>query len=264
MIETYKKGAAMVALQAPVRPAPVEPESAGMTSEAAADIRPRWRRYLLPVTYSYALLLVLVSALVAELDDKAQARVVLHASTNLHNLLLGHFGTLFSSAFVIGEGTSVALLIIPLLVCLLALAELRFGSWPLVRIFLAGHVGTTLLVAFGLWVAVQAQWLPVSITHAQDVGISYGAMAVIGAFVILLPQRWRATWAISWIAFAVAGVAMGRTFTNVGHLVAVSIGLLAGIWLLRTGRTTRLRSLSKFEIALLATGSALGYLMLVG
>lgn len=239
-------------------------ESAVTTATTTPPTRVRrLRRFFLPVTYGYVALLIAVTALVAALSNSAQTKVVLHASTNLHNLLRGHFGTLFSSAFVIGDSDA-ALMIIPLLVCALALAEMRFGSWHLVRIFLAGHIGATLLVAVGLWVAVEAEWLPMDITRAEDVGISYGAMALVGAFVVLLPSRWRPTWAITWLAVAVAGVIMGRTFTNVGHLLSVVIGLLAGYWALRTGRRTTLPRLTWSEIGMLATASVLGYMMLVG
>ncbi|MCX4091994.1 rhomboid-like protein [Nocardia sp. alder85J] len=231
--------------------------------ESGAVTRPRWRRFVLPVTYTYAALLVAVTVLVSELSDDDQSRVVLHASTNLHNLLRGHIGTLLSSAFVIGDSNA-ALMIIPLLVCVLALAELRFGSRRLLRIFVAGHIGATLLVALGLWVAVEAEWLPWSISQAEDVGISYGAMALIGAFIALLPSRWRPTWAICWLAVAVAGVVMGRTFTNVGHLLAVAIGLAAGCWAIRSGRADGLRRLTWPESGLLGTGALLGYLLLVG
>ncbi|WP_019931123.1 rhomboid-like protein [Nocardia sp. BMG111209] len=235
----------------------------GASLESGTVTTPRWRRLLLPVTYTYAALLVAVTVLVSELSDDDQSRVVLHASTNLHNLLRGHIGTLLSSAFVIGDSNA-ALMIIPLLFCVLALAELRFGSRRLLRVFVAGHIGATLLVAIGLWVAVEADWLPWSISQAEDVGISYGAMALIGAFIALLPSRWRPTWAICWLAVAVAGVAMGRTFTNVGHLLAVAIGLAAGFWWIRSGRLDALRRLSWPESGLLGTGALLGYLLLVG
>ncbi|MFF0494658.1 rhomboid-like protein [Nocardia sp. NPDC003482] len=243
----------MVVLTAPA------PEA---SSGATATNRPRWRRFLLPVTYVYAAALVAVTAWLSVIDDTTQSKIVLHVSTNLHNLLRGHFGTLFSSAFVIGDNSG-ALLIIPLLVSLLALAELRFGAWQVIRIFLAGHIGATLLVALGLWVAVEAGWLPIDITRAEDVGISYGAMALIGAFYALLPSRWRPTWAITWLAVAVAGVVMGRTFTNVGHLLAVVIGLAAGFWALRSHHPT-LPKLSWYETVMLVIASVLGYLLLVG
>lgn len=225
--------------------------------------RSRWRRLFLPATYGYAALLILVTVLVSVMSNSAQTRVMLHASTNLYNLLHGHIGTLLSSALLIGN-TDVSLLVLPLLICLLALAEIKFGASRLIRIFLAGHLGSTLLVALGLWVSVEEHWLPLQITHAEDVGISYGSMALIGAFLVLMPERWRPTWAITWLAVAVAGVVMGHTFTNVGHLLSVSIGLLAGCWLIRSGRTVVPLRAKPLEIGLLVTAMLLGYTILVG
>lgn len=234
----------------------VEPGTATRTT------RTGWRRLFLPVTYGYAALLISVTVLLSVLSDATQTKVVLHASTNLHNLLNGRIGTLLSSALVIDDWNA-AVVIIPLLACLLALAELRFGAVKLLWIFFAGHVGATLLVAAGLWVAVSANWMPIEITRVSDVGVSYGAMALIGALIALMPARWTPTWAIVWLAVAVTGVVMGRTFTNVGHLLAVSIGLAAGYWLVRSGRS-ELRRLHGWEAGLLAAASALGYVVLVG
>ncbi|MFB7718070.1 rhomboid family intramembrane serine protease [Nocardia sp. NPDC056100] len=240
----------------------VEKESTVVMVEPVATTRTGWRRLFLPVTYGYAALLISVTVLLSILSEATQTRVVLHASTNLYNLLHGRIGTLFSSAFVIDDLQSAAV-IIPLLACLLALAEMKFGALRLLRIFVVGHVGATVIVALGLWIAVSANWLPVEVTHVSDVGVSYGAMALIGAFIALVPSRWKPTWAITWLAVAVAGVAMGRTFTNVGHLLAFSIGLLAGYRVLRRGRT-ELPKLNAWEGGLLTAASILGYIMLVG
>ncbi len=244
----------MVVMAAPSKQAPVEPGLAA---------RSGWRRLFLPATYGYGGLLIMVTVVLAVLGDSTQARVIMHFSTNLHNLLRGHITTLFSSAFLIGD-TDTSLIVIPLLICLLALAELKFGSGRSIRIFLAGHLGATLLVASGLWIAVSEHWMPLSITHAEDVGISYGAMALIGAFLVLMPEKWRPTWAITWIAVAVAGVVMGHTFTNVGHLISVSIGLLMGCWLIRRGKSLVPSRLKRFEMVLLVTAILLGYTILVG
>ncbi|MGY2063644.1 rhomboid-like protein, partial [Nocardia gipuzkoensis] len=171
------------------------PASEASSGPVTSTGRRGWRRFLLPVTYVYVAALIAVAVSLSVMTDSMQNKIVLHASTNLHNLLRGHFGTLFSSALVIGDNAA-ALVLIPLLLSLLALAELRFGAWQVIRIFLAGHIGATLLVALGLWVAVEAGWLPMDITRAEDVGISYGALALIGAFFAMLPARWRPTWAI--------------------------------------------------------------------
>ena len=109
------------------------------------------------------------------LGPQVQDRVISHVSTNLHNLSHGHIGTLLGSAFVIDAGPIYVWL--PGLVCLLALAELMWGSGRLVVAFAVGHVGATLLVAAGLTAAVELGWLPLSVSRATDVGMSYGAAA---------------------------------------------------------------------------------------
>ncbi|QIS09421.1 rhomboid-like protein [Nocardia arthritidis] len=221
----------------------------------------RWRLPL-PVTLGYLAGLVVVAVALSALSESAQTGVILHTSTNLHNLLHGHISTLFASAFVIGDA-AVALTILPLLACLLALAELRFGSGQLVRIFLAGHIGATLLVAVGLWIAVTAEWMPQSIGWAEDVGISYGAMAVLGALVAVLPRPWRIAWIVGWFVVAVEGAVVGQTFTNVGHLLSLLIGVAAGYTLLRTRQVAR-RGFTKVEWLLLLGATVLAAGLLLG
>ena len=46
--------------------------------------------------------------------------------------------------------------------------------------FAVGHIGATLLVAVGLTAAVELGWLPTVVSRATDVGMSYGAAAVLG------------------------------------------------------------------------------------
>ncbi|WP_454198000.1 hypothetical protein [Nocardia sp. Marseille-Q1738] len=89
-------------------------------------------------------------------------------SAILHNLPSGRVWTLLYGAFVIGDVVG-AWAIIPLLAGLLALAELRLGAGRLVRVFLACHIGATLLVAAGLWLGVEAGWVPASVRWTEDV-----------------------------------------------------------------------------------------------
>ncbi|MFE7747302.1 rhomboid-like protein [Nocardia sp. NPDC057455] len=243
----------MVVATTPERPAPLEPA----TQAQARRWGPR-----LPATAMYLTALIVVSAIFSALSDSAQTRMVLHASTNLHNLLSGRIGTLLASAFVIGDVVG-SWVIIPLLTCLLALAELRFGALRLVRVFLVGHVGATLLVAAGLWVGVRAGWVPVSIRWAEDVGVSYGAMALIGALVAAMPYRWRIAWSTLWFIVAVEGVLIGQTFTQVGHLVALTIGTAVGFFMIWARTTTR-RRLTRIEGGLLAASAVLAAILLMG
>ena len=141
------------------------------------------------VTVSYAVIVATVTAVMVRMDPAVHDALIRHASTNLHNLSRGRVGTLVGSAFVVDAGSIGVWL--PGLVCLLLAAELTCGGRRLVLTFVIGHVGATLLVAAGLATAVRLDWLSASIARAPDVGMSYGAMAVVGALTGALPPRRR-------------------------------------------------------------------------
>jgi hypothetical protein len=156
-----------------------------------------------------------------------QASVMRHVSTNLHNLGEGRVGTLISSAFVNEAGP--VYIWLPGLVALLALGELLWESRRLAVTFAVGHIGATLLVAAGIAAALMVGWVSSSIVNATDVGMSYGAVAVLGSFTAAIPRRWRAGWAGGWLAVAFgSAVLSGGDFTNVGHAVALVLGMAVG------------------------------------
>jgi hypothetical protein len=208
------------------------------------------------VTVAYAVILTGVTITLGALGPRVQDRVVSHASTNLHNLSHGHLGTLFVSAFVIDAGP--IYLWLPGLVCVLALAELLWRGGRLVLAFAVGHVGATLLVAMGLAAAVEIGWLSTDVTRATDVGMSYGASAVLGALTAAIPRRRRAAWIGWWAAVAVAVVVIGRGFTDVGHAVALVLGMVVSTRFGQADRWTPARRV------LLVGAAAFGYLMLAG
>ena len=206
------------------------------------------------VTVAYAVIVTCVTVVLYALGPQVQDRVIRHVSTNLHNLSHGHFGTLLGSAFVIDAGPIYVWL--PGLVCLLAIAELTYRSGLLVVAFAAGHIGATLLVAAGLTAAVGLGWLPLSVSRATDVGMSYGAAAVLGSLTAAIPPRWRPAWIGWFFAVGVAAVAVGRDFTDVGHAVALALGMLVATRFRRPDHWTPVR------FAMLGVAAAFGYLVL--
>jgi hypothetical protein len=205
------------------------------------------------VTAAYAVVLAVSGGTLLALGPNVQSAVVSRMSTNLYNLANGHLATLVASAFVT-DGDRIYFLL-PGLVCLLALGELAWRGRGLILAFAVGHVGATLLVAVGLAVAIGAGWLPISVAHASDVGISYGAVAVLGALTTVIPPRWRPVW-IGWWLGAALLPASGTDFTAVGHLLALMLGM---------GLSRRLGSTTGWtvtRVALLAIGVAFGYLMI--
>ena len=206
------------------------------------------------LTVAYAVILICVTTTLSALGPTAADRVFRRASTNLHNLNHGHVGTLLGSAFVVDAGA--AYVWMPGLICLMGLAELLWRSGRLLVAFAVGHIGATLLVALGLTAAVEWGWLPVSVTRAEDVGMSYGATAVLGTLTAAVPRLWRPTWIGWWLAVGVAVVWVGRDFTDVGHAVALALGMLVATRFGRPGPWTPAR------VVLLAVGAAFGFLIL--
>ncbi|WP_231973835.1 MULTISPECIES: rhomboid-like protein [unclassified Mycobacterium] len=211
----------------------------------------------LRVTSAYAVLLIAVYAGLNALGPHARHVAVSRMSTNLHNLARGHLGTLIGSAFV-DDGGELCLWL-PGLVCLLALGEMLWRSMGLLITFAVGHIGATLIVAVGLVAAVQSGWLPFSVARASDVGISYGAVCVLGALTASLPPRWRAAWVGWWLGTAtLAAVAADFDFTAAGHVVALLLGM---------GLSFRLRATTAWtpvHLALLVVGGTFGFFLVSG
>ncbi|OSC41313.1 rhomboid-like protein [Mycobacterium decipiens] len=199
-------------------------------------------------TVGYLAALASVSTTILMLGPQVHARVIRHASTNLHNLAHGHLGTLWNSAFVIDEGPLYFWL--PCLACLLVLAELQLRSLRLTVAFVVGHIGATLLVAAVLAGAVEVGLLPLSISRASDVGMSYGALAVLGALTAAIPGRWRPAWIGWWLALGAATAAIGGGFTDAGHAVALLLGMLVTARFARPTRWTLVR----YALLLVASG----------
>ena len=215
-----------------------------------------------PLTWSYVTALTVIGVLLSSLSSHWQMVIVANASTNLDNLGHWDLSTLATSAFIINEGpvwfTCIGV------GCTLAVAELAWGTPRMLSMFALGHLGATSAVAVGLWIGISNDWLPVSWERASDVGVSYGVVAVLSGLTFSLPRGWRLPWATVWVALAAQSILGERSFTSVGHGVAVLLGL-GGAWLALRHRggepSTQLRS----PVALmLLVGAALFGLCIVG
>ncbi|BDB42810.1 hypothetical protein IWGMT90018_32560 [Mycobacterium kiyosense] len=180
------------------------------------------RLFRVRFTVAYMATLFGVSITMLMLSPQAHDRLIRHASTNLHNLSHGRLHTLLGSAFVVEAGP--LWFWMPFLTCLLVLAELHLRTVRLIVAFLVGHIGATLVVAAALALAVKMGWMPWTITRASDVGMSYGALAALGALTATIPRPWRPAWIAWWISLSVTAAVVGGDFTNAGHAVAVLLG----------------------------------------
>ncbi|MFG2296606.1 rhomboid-like protein [Streptomyces sp. NPDC048603] len=155
------------------------------------------------------------------LEPAERERILRGCSTNVDNLAAGRWDTLLSSAFVVEEPMPLAYAL--LLLAVLGYAEYAYGAWWTAGVFLLGHTTATLLV-YG---ALRATSPGTQTRRALDVGTSYGFNAVLGAMTSALPRGpVRTGVRAGLLALALQPVLRReRTFTDVGHLVALGIGV---------------------------------------
>ncbi|MFG2832569.1 rhomboid-like protein [Streptomyces sp. NPDC048434] len=193
-------------------------------------------------------------------------------STNVRNLRAGRWQTLVTSAVFVEEPLPVPYG--AALLAALGTAEARWGARRAAGVFAAGHVGASLLVYAALRARIPGGTPPatagVSPVHppettgedplaeatgedppddatarAIDVGASYGFNATVGALAATVPHRGaRAAATAGLLALGIRPVLRrGRTFTDVGHLTALALGVAMGTGMRaaagrRTGRRT--------------------------
>jgi hypothetical protein len=107
-----------------------------------------------------------------------------------------------------------------------------------------------------LAVAVKLGWMPWSITRASDVGMSYGALAVLGGLTAAIPRQYWPAWIAWWLSLSVCAALIGGEFTNAGHAVALMLGVLVGMRFRQPVQWTPVRFL------MLVNSAGFGFLIL--
>jgi hypothetical protein len=206
-----------------------------------------------PLTFGYVGLLLLGHAWVEYgLSDAGADDLRDYISTNLDNLHDHPVRALFGSALlydgtltdVTSTGFGGTLITLGLgIVVSLAWAERRYGTLRAAAVFLAGHIGATLITALVILLALRQDWYPESVRAASDYGISYGAQAALAFAVLALPRWARLPWAAFVLAWPLGGDHAWPgplpEFTTVGHLLSAALGFALAA---ATAATTRHRT----------------------
>ncbi|OLZ68753.1 hypothetical protein AVW11_11150 [Streptomyces amritsarensis] len=179
-----------------------------------------------PGTHIWLLIIAVTSIIVAIAPDQLD-RVLLHRnSSNIHQLVQHPVRALISSAFWIANPASLALYVV-LFEVFHAPVERWLGTLRWLVIVATAHVVATLISQKVLLTAIQDQRAPRSMTHVVDIGVSYGLAASIGVLTYRLPNPWRWFYLAGVIAFFGIPVVTGGTFTDLGHAIALAVGLLS-------------------------------------
>lgn len=179
-----------------------------------------------PGTHIWLLIIAVTSIIVAIAPDQVD-RVLLHRnSSNIHQLVQHPVRALISSAFWIANPASLALYAV-LFEVFHAPVERWLGTLRWLAIVATAHVVATLISQKVLLTAIQDHRAPRSMTHVVDIGVSYGLAASIGVLTYRLPSPWRWLYLAGVIAFFGIPLATGGTFTDLGHAIALAVGLLS-------------------------------------
>ncbi|GHF72091.1 hypothetical protein GCM10018790_57390 [Kitasatospora xanthocidica] len=183
-------------------------------------------------TTAYVLLLTVTASWLAGQGHAERARFVRHNSSNVHHMEVGKWWTMFTSGLVV-DGVP-AWAGIAAVAAALGLAEWRWGPARAAAVFAFGHLGATLLTEGAMWVMLTVH-IPGALSHARDVGISYGLVATGACLLALGPVPLR-RYGLPALALALATAwAVDQQLADAGHLVALGLGVLASrtAWLHR-------------------------------
>lgn len=199
--------------------------SPAMRAAAAwAGVRPVLWVYIraAPATFSYLAILTVTTWVLMGSSDRLIDLLLREHSTNLHQLSIDPVRVLVRSAFwVPGYGFLAWAL---LFTVVLAPAEHWLGTRRCVAVFAMGHVLASLGTVVILWLAIRYSKAPSGLADSVDVGVSYGFAAVAAIFTFRLPPRWRPGWVAALVGLALAALLVSRTFTDVGHILALGVG----------------------------------------
>lgn len=179
-----------------------------------------------PGTHIWLLIIAVTSIVVVIAPDRVE-HVLLHRnSSNIHQLVKYPVRALLSSAFWIANPASLPLYAV-LFEVFHAPVERWLGTLRWLLIVGSAHIVATLVSQRVLLMAIQDHRAPRSMTHVVDIGVSYGLAAAIGVLTHRLPSPWRWIYLAGAVAFFGFPLATGGTFTDLGHAIALAVGLLA-------------------------------------
>ena len=179
---------------------------------------------LAPATFVYLVVLAVTTWVLRSSNAHLSQGLLASHSTNLDNLHRDPVGALVTSAFWL-DSAQVARWVV-LFTLVMAPLERWLGTLRAIVAFATGHVVATLIVAFVLehdLISLAGDDLS---RRSIDVGASYGFFCIAALFTYRLRGRrwWAWAWAAALVVYLGVPFATGHTYTDLGHLIAASIG----------------------------------------
>jgi hypothetical protein len=177
-----------------------------------------------PLTYVWLIVLLITTIIQHSLSRRELHTLLIHQSTNIHELATDPLEVLFTSLFWIDGRYWTPYLV--LFTLFLAPAEQWLGKIRWLTVGLTAHVGATYLSEGMLYLAIQHHLAPEHLVHARDIGVSYFLVGVIAVLAYRIAQPWRWGYLAILVTIFTVPLVIHLTFTAIGHFSAIFIGLL--------------------------------------
>ncbi|GGN60832.1 membrane protein [Streptomyces albiflavescens] len=176
-----------------------------------------------PGTYVWLGILFVTTVAVHQMSPEFEEQFLRQRSTNIHELSNNPVRVLIGSAMWIDGGRWAPYAV--LYAVFHAPAERWLGTARWLLVCLAAHVLASLISEGALLLAVRHGVAPHSAVNTLDIGVSYALAGVIAVLTYRIASPWRYPYlAVVLVGYGVP-LAIGRTFTDLGHFISVLIGL---------------------------------------
>lgn len=179
-----------------------------------------------PVSVSWLALLLVTTVLQRTAAPARVAAWLAASSTDISHLVSDPVAVLLSSlawldgAYWLPYAVMFAVVVIPM--------ERRLGVRRWAALGLAGHVVGTGVSQGALWVAIAVGATSSSQMSMRDIGVSYAIFAFVGGAAQFVEPQWRRAFATTVVSLAGLTLVVDPSVTTLGHLVAITTGLLLG------------------------------------
>lgn len=176
-----------------------------------------------PLTYGWLTVLLFTTIIQHELTRRQLHILLVHESTDLHQLATDPLHVLFSSLLWIDGWYWTPYLV--LFTLFLAPAERWLGQIRWLTVGLTAHVGATYISEGLLYLAIQYHQAPERLVHARDIGVSYFLVGVMAVLTYHIAPPWRWGYFAALVIFFGVLLIIKPDFTAIGHFSAIFIGI---------------------------------------
>lgn len=177
------------------------------------------------LTFAWLLVLFVTTRIQRSAGRWRSRRIQRRHSTNLNRLRAEPSRVLATSLFWLDDRRWWPY--VPVFVGVVAPAERRLRWWRWLLVGIAAHVIATYVGQSYLKYSIKRARAPRRLVNARDVGVSYFVFGVAGTLMGYVPRPWRSRIQVGAVAALAGNAVLRPTFTEVGHLTALVVGLTA-------------------------------------